>query len=224
MIIRGDAAHRQRVRERLLSRAIVDLHGPRSVDDSPCWLFRAERYPKSGYAQFSVGKQKGLLAHRVAYELFCGEIPDGYEVDHLCHPDDGSCPPATCPHRRCCNPAHLAAVTRKANALRSTSPMAKNALKTHCPKGHPYDEWNTGSNGRDGNRACRTCAREKRRARVAAGLVKYEPKPKASACRRGHPWTPENTYVTPDGRRQCLTCRRTREAGYRGKPPEDAAA
>jgi hypothetical protein len=30
------------------------------------------------------------------------------------------------------------------------------------------------------------------------------------SCKRGHLWTPENTYMTPNGRRQCRTCRRAR--------------
>jgi len=29
-----------------------------------------------------------------------------------------------------------------------------------------------------------------------------------AACRRGHPRTTENTYVRPDGKRQCRVCRR----------------
>lgn len=32
-------------------------------------------------------------------------------------------------------------------------------------------------------------------------------------CHRGHPFTPENTYVTPDGRRQCRTCASDRRSG-----------
>lgn len=28
-------------------------------------------------------------------------------------------------------------------------------------------------------------------------------------CPHGHAYTPENTYITPNGRRNCLTCRRT---------------
>src|SRR5574338_289610 len=31
-------------------------------------------------------------------------------------------------------------------------------------------------------------------------------------CREGHEFTPENTYITPNGRRECRTCRR---ASYR---------
>lgn len=31
-------------------------------------------------------------------------------------------------------------------------------------------------------------------------------------CPQGHPYSPENTYVTPKGGRSCVTCRRTRAA------------
>jgi hypothetical protein len=33
-------------------------------------------------------------------------------------------------------------------------------------------------------------------------------RPRWMTCRRGHAYTPENTYYRPDGRRVCLTCRR----------------
>lgn len=221
MIIRGDATHRQRVRERLLSRVLVDLRGPRSVDGSPCWHFTRPN-KRTGYGQFSVGKQKGLLAHRIAYELFCGEIPDGAEIDHLCHPGDGSCPAATCPHRACCNPAHLAVATSRSNTLRGNTPAAANAAKDRCDHGHEFTEANTYRYR--GARFCRACAREKRRRRVAVGLVKYEPKPPRLKCGRGHDWTPENTYIRPNGRRTCRACARIREEKYRGKSSEDAAA
>jgi HNH endonuclease len=211
MIIRGDAAHRQRVRERLLSRAIIDLHGPLRVDDAPCWNF--DKPSKStGYGQFSVGRQKGLLAHRVAYELWYGEIPAGTEVDHVCR------------NRACCNPAHLEAVTHRVNTLRGAAPSAVNAVKTECGNGHKFTSANTYIDKR-GSRCCRACARDKRRRRVAAGLGKYEPKPPRLKCKRGHDWTPENTYIRPDnGRRLCVACQRIREKTFRGKSPEDAAA
>lgn len=34
----------------------------------------------------------------------------------------------------------------------------------------------------------------------------------SDSCRRGHPWTPENTYVRPSGARNCRTCREIRRA------------
>ena len=37
----------------------------------------------------------------------------------------------------------------------------KNADKTHCPKGHPYDDENTYVNPNTGSRSCKTCKRER---------------------------------------------------------------
>ena len=36
------------------------------------------------------------------------------------------------------------------------------------------------------------------------------PRPKRSHCHRGHAFDEANTYITPDGRRQCVECRRIR--------------
>ena len=215
MIIRGDAAHRQRVRERLLSRTVVDLHGPRSVDDSPCWLFTGKPNERTGYCQFSVGKQKGMLAHRVAYALWCGEPEDGLEIDHLCHPGDGSCPPETCQHRRCVNPAHLAAVTRRANQRRSTSVSAINAAKDHCDNGHEFTEANTHTlywpDGSFRQRYCRTCERDKQRRYRAAKGMKIRTGPRTHCDSGKHEWNEENVYTAPgSGLSSCRPCRNER--------------
>lgn len=44
-----------------------------------------------------------------------------------------------------------------------------NALKTHCPEGHPYDAVNTILGG-DGKRRCRTCVNARARARRSGGV------------------------------------------------------
>lgn len=66
-------------------------------------------------------------------------------VDHLCR------------NRACWEPAHLEVVPCKTNILRGVSNAADNARKTHCNRGHPYDDENT-YHAR-GRRYCRACQR-----------------------------------------------------------------
>jgi hypothetical protein len=60
--------------------------------------------------------------------------------------------------------------SRRSSAQRRRARGAgiRNADKTHCPKGHPYDERNT--HIRNGMRFCRACWREKARLRRVARL------------------------------------------------------
>lgn len=98
---------RRPIRDRLLSRAIVDLEGEPVIDGSPCWNWSGHINP-GGYGEIGKpGHSNGhLLSHRVAYELYFGPIPSGLDIDHLCR------------NRACCNPAHLEAVTRSVNLRR----------------------------------------------------------------------------------------------------------
>ena len=57
-------------------------------------------------------------AHRVAYELTYGAVPDGLGLDHTCHDPHTCWLRDKCPHRSCCNPAHLEAVTQSVNVKR----------------------------------------------------------------------------------------------------------
>ncbi len=124
---------------------------------SGCWEWTGSM-DGHGYGQMWSGKRNKnghpcpAHASRVAYELFKGAIPDGLCLDHLCR------------NRGCVNPDHLEAVTMKINLLRGETLQAKNIVKTHCPKGHPYDEMNTYIR-KSGKRCCRACDREWARAR-----------------------------------------------------------
>lgn len=87
------------------------------------------------------------MAHRWSYEHHVGPIPEGLDLDHLCR------------NRACVNPEHLEPVTREVNIRRAA------ALRTHCPAGHLYDESNTYIRPGTVHRKCRTCMRERDRAR-----------------------------------------------------------
>lgn len=78
------------------------------VPFSGCWLW-AGSLAGSGYARFMLNK-KMVAAHRVAYELKHGPIPDGLQMDHLCRV-------------RCCiNPDHVEPVTASTNVKRGLVP------------------------------------------------------------------------------------------------------
>jgi len=135
--------------------AKVDRRGP---DD--CWPWRAALH-HHGYGAFGVdSRHRAGYAHRVAYELLVGPIPDGLTLDYQCHNADPSCSGGhACQHRRCCNPAHLEPATNRDNILRGESPSAGNARKTRCSAGHPFDTANTYVRP-NGVRGCRACHRE----------------------------------------------------------------
>lgn len=122
----------------------------KKVSTENCWLY-AGNIDSRGYGLFILDRKRTLV-HRIMHENFIGPIADGLEVDHLCRV------------RACINPDHLEAVTHQENILRGIGPPALNAQKTHCYKGHPFDEENTYRHHlKDGRiqRKCRTCGRER---------------------------------------------------------------
>jgi hypothetical protein len=125
------------VKKRLLGKVKID-------GKTNCWPWIGAKYPL-GYGHFS-WKPSGGYAHRAAYLLFKGEIPDNREIDHLCRMPS------------CVNPDHLETVTHKVNIHRSPIAIAAiNKRKTYCIRGHPFSGVNLGLN--KSGRFCRTCAR-----------------------------------------------------------------
>lgn len=129
----------------------------------------------NGYGIFTIrtgvgNKTTTIRGHRFVYEQMVGLVPRGAEIDHTCHGLDSTCVEGkACPHRACCNPRHLQAVTHKVNMERSrnASPRGHQSRKTHCPKGHPYTPENT-KTGMHGDRKCRTCHNDWERQRKKA--------------------------------------------------------
>ncbi len=113
------------------------------VADNDCWLWTGPQ-DRDGYGQMRL--LGGMIrAYRFSYELHIGPIPDGLVIDHQCDT------------RLCVNYRHLETVTNRENILRGNGPSAKNARKTHCLYGHPFDGTNT--RVYVGRRYCQECVR-----------------------------------------------------------------
>lgn len=62
---------------------------------------------ENGYGYFRIDHERIYRAHRFAYQMEVGPIPDGLELDHLCRV------------RNCVNPEHLEPVTAVENMRRA---------------------------------------------------------------------------------------------------------
>lgn len=135
---------------------VADRFWSKVTKTDGCWVWAASR-GRQGYGHFDLdGKIE--KAHRVAYQLVLGPIPDGAFILHSC--DN---PP-------CVNPAHLRVGTHVDNMRDMVERQRHPSLnKPECVNGHPYNEANTyrKPNGYRGCRTCRTAAKRAHRERMA---------------------------------------------------------
>jgi hypothetical protein len=169
---------------------------------SMCWLWTRTRNQKGYGLAWHSAANRLTSAHRMIYELLVGPIPEGMQLDHICR------------QRGCVNPDHMRVVTQHENTVLapgSRSISARNASKTHCLRGHPFDEANTYYQGpRRDRRGCRIC---KKLGRPAA---RYLPNVSKTHCPWGHLYDEANTYHYRGGR-WCRACMRERAHGRRGR-------
>jgi len=194
------------------------LRAATEVAPNGCFTFTGYRN-QYGYGNIIVQGVK-WAAHRLAYTLYRRPIPEGMFVCHSC--DNPSC----------VNPAHLWCGSHQDNmADAKAKKRIARANRTHCPRGHSFAEY-----GRIyGNQKYRSCAAcELAKDRISAGWpsdLAYSmpagrpgdrppeagpPQPMRRTgqsnrdkthCKRGHEFTPENTYIFPsNGRRGCRRC------------------
>lgn len=165
-----------------------------------CWEWTGSR-TAGGYGNLRAGGGNDY-AHRVAYRLAKGPIPQGLVIDHLCR------------NRACCNPAHLEAVEQRENVLRGASPYG--AVRTTCKHGHDITDPANVYTEPGGNHRCRACASIENAKRTEVRRARGDRrKILRTHCIHGHAFDDANTYVTPDGRRKCRTCTNTRARQYR---------
>jgi hypothetical protein len=151
---------------RLWKRAVIQPDG--------CVVWTGAR-TKNGYGVliWAANPIERQVAHRLAYRLLVGEVPDGLVLDHLCR------------NRLCINVSHLEPVTRGENVMRGETLAAANAAKVQCNSGHPYTPENTITD-KHGWRRCRECSYARFRRwwaekRAIPGWSKNRPTPELAA-------------------------------------------
>lgn len=111
-----------------------------------CWIWTGAR-GQSGHGQFFLRKHVSVPAHRFAWSLANGPIPDGLLGCHHC--DN---PP-------CVRPSHIFIGTQLENIADCIRKGRHWKVgMTHCHRGHLLAAGNV-VNLPDGYRACRTCKR-----------------------------------------------------------------
>jgi hypothetical protein len=117
----------------------------RSPDE--CWMWRGTIRQSGGYGVVRLqdsARPYSIAAHKFAYELLVGPVPEGLVLDHLCRVPS------------CVNPAHLEPVTNAENIHRGAIAQA------YCRNGghlRPLER-------RGRHLKCLECKRERNLARV----------------------------------------------------------
>lgn len=126
------------------------------IDSDGCWIWQGFVFPKTDPVRGGYGgttyRSRNIKVHRGMY--IASRAVQLTSDQFVCH---------TCDKRLCVNPNHLWLGNAKQNSLDMISKGRCHEQKvTHCPKGHEYNEentgWKTAASGRRA-RVCKECVR-----------------------------------------------------------------
>lgn len=128
----------------------IEVSETQFYNGSPCWIWKGLTNSVTGYGEFKIdAHRKSVLPrsspHRYAYQYFVGAIPDGEEIDHLCHT------------RNCANPLHLRTLTHGDNQANRRNCYVNSG---QCKNGHKMEGDNVRVD-KNGRKKCKACNREK---------------------------------------------------------------
>jgi len=89
-----------------------------------CWVPKGGYPTQDGYQRVLTQQRRlgGKLKmwHRLVWEIVNGEIPKGYEINHLCKT------------RKCCNIAHLECITRSSHRAKDNTQRYADVIAKGC--------------------------------------------------------------------------------------------
>jgi hypothetical protein len=111
-------------------------------------IYPTNKARSNGYGfMYYSPKRKSIKAHRAAWMLANGPVPEGMVLDHICR------------NRACINLEHLRVVTQQENIMAGLHNIDN---RSHCNQGHPFIKENIMVR-KNGRRECAECNRERSR-------------------------------------------------------------
>lgn len=139
--------------DEVLERIVILEYDGNPWVDTGCWRGPESRSGNDYRSVYLGGGRKNPkheYVHRLVYKVLRGEIPDGFDLHHVCR------------NTWCCNPDHLETLSRKDH--NHLNPLIIDQIKrTHCPLGHPYNSETIRM--RQGHRSCKPCEYERSKRR-----------------------------------------------------------